>query len=45
MTITVTGFERPPDRARGLADDMQVCWTLEGVCQTCISGIAPCCFL
>lgn len=29
MTITITAFERSPDRGRGLARDMRVCWVLE----------------
>ena len=29
MTITITGFERSPDRGRGLARDMRVRWALE----------------
>jgi glutathione S-transferase len=31
MTITVTAFERSPDRGRGLARDMRVRWALEEV--------------
>jgi glutathione S-transferase len=31
MTITITGFERSPDRGRGLARDMRVRWALEEV--------------
>ncbi|MGO7420592.1 glutathione S-transferase family protein, partial [Rhizobium ruizarguesonis] len=26
MTITITAFERSPDRGRGLARDMRVSW-------------------
>src|SRR6476661_9308763 len=33
MTPTITGFERSPDRGRGLARDMRVRWTLEEVGQ------------
>lgn len=33
MTITVTAFERSPDRGRGLARDMRVRWALEEVGQ------------
>lgn len=29
MTITITAFERSPDRGRGLARDMRVRWALE----------------
>ena len=29
MTITITAFERSPDRGRGLARDMPVRWALE----------------
>ncbi|AYG70205.1 MULTISPECIES: glutathione S-transferase family protein [unclassified Rhizobium] len=31
MTITITAFEKSPDRGRGLARDMRVRWTLEEV--------------
>ncbi|MFK0165081.1 glutathione S-transferase family protein [Rhizobium sp. NPDC090279] len=31
MTITITAFERSPDRGRGLARDMRVRWALEEV--------------
>ncbi len=33
MTPTITAFERPPDRGRGLARDMRVRWALEEVGQ------------
>lgn len=33
MTITITAFERSPDRGRGLARDMAVRWALEEVGQ------------
>jgi glutathione S-transferase len=33
MTITLTAFERSPDRGRGLARDMRVRWALEEVGQ------------
>ncbi len=33
MTITITGFERSPDRGQGLARDMRVRWALEEVGQ------------
>jgi glutathione S-transferase len=33
MTITITAFERSPDRGRGLARDMPVRWALEEVGQ------------
>ncbi len=33
MTITMTAFERSPDRGRGLARDMRVRWALEEVGQ------------
>lgn len=33
MTITLTGFEKSPDRGRGLARDMRVRWALEEVGQ------------
>lgn len=33
MTITITAFERSPDRGRGLARDMSVRWALEEVGQ------------
>jgi glutathione S-transferase len=33
MTITITAFERSPDRGRGLARDMRVRWALEEVDQ------------
>ena len=33
MTITITAFERSPDRGRGLARDMRVRWALEEVAQ------------
>jgi glutathione S-transferase len=33
MTITITVFERSPDRGRGLARDMRVRWALEEVAQ------------
>lgn len=33
MTITVTGFEKSPDRGQGLARDMRVRWALEEVGQ------------
>jgi len=33
MTVTITGFERSPDRGRGLARDMRVRWALEEVGQ------------
>jgi glutathione S-transferase len=29
MTITLTAFERSPDRGRGLARDMRARWALE----------------
>ena len=29
MTITITAFERSPDRGRALARDMRVRWALE----------------
>ena len=35
MTVTITAFERSPDRGRGLARDMRVRWALEEVGQTC----------
>ncbi|MGB3878007.1 MAG: glutathione S-transferase family protein [Shinella zoogloeoides] len=35
MTITITAFERSPDRGRGLARDMRVRWALEEVGQPC----------
>ena len=31
MTITITAFERSPDRGKGLARDMRVRWALEEV--------------
>jgi glutathione S-transferase len=31
MTITITAFEKSPDRGRGLARDMSVRWALEEV--------------
>ena len=31
MTVTITAFERSPDRGRGLARDMRVRWALEEV--------------
>ena len=34
MTITITAFERSPDRGRGLARDMRVRWALEEVRQS-----------
>jgi glutathione S-transferase len=34
MTITITAFERSPDRGRGLARDMRVRWALEEVGQS-----------
>jgi len=34
MTPTITGFERSPDRGRGLARDMRVRWALEEVGQS-----------
>lgn len=33
MTVTITAFERSPDRGRGLARDMRVRWALEEVRQ------------
>ncbi|KQY62969.1 glutathione S-transferase [Ensifer sp. Root142] len=33
MTITITAFERSPDRGRGMARDMRVRWALEEVGQ------------
>jgi len=33
MTITITAFERSPDKGRGLARDMRVRWALEEVGQ------------
>ncbi|MBW9055599.1 glutathione S-transferase family protein [Rhizobium mesosinicum] len=33
MTITITAFERSPDRGRGLARDMRVRWALEEAAQ------------
>src|SRR6266705_1051338 len=33
MTITITAFERSPDRGRGLARDMRVRWAFEEVGQ------------
>jgi glutathione S-transferase len=33
MTLTITAFERSPDRGRGLARDMRVRWALEEVGQ------------
>src|SRR5687767_3221093 len=33
MTVTITAFERSPDRGRGLARDMRVRWALEVVGQ------------
>src|SRR5215813_13527677 len=33
MTITITAFERSPDRGRGLARDTRVRWALEEVGQ------------
>src|SRR5262245_14891927 len=33
MAITITAFERSPDRGRGLARDMRVRWALEEVGQ------------
>ncbi|ANP84807.1 glutathione S-transferase family protein [Rhizobium leguminosarum] len=33
MTVTITAFERSPDRGRGLARDMRVRWALEEVGQ------------
>jgi glutathione S-transferase len=33
MTVTMTAFERSPDRGRGLARDMRVRWALEEVGQ------------
>lgn len=33
MTITITAFERSPDRGRGLARDMRVRWALEEIGQ------------
>lgn len=35
MTMTITAFERSPDRGRGLARDMRVRWALEEVGQSC----------
>lgn len=35
MTVTITAFERSPDRGRGLARDMRVRWALEEVGQPC----------
>ena len=35
MTPTITAFERPPDRGKGLARDMRVRWALEEVGQPC----------
>lgn len=34
MTVTITAFERSPDRGRGLARDMRVRWALEEVGQS-----------
>jgi glutathione S-transferase len=34
MTITITAFERSPDRGKGLARDMRVRWALEEVGQS-----------
>jgi len=39
MTITITAFERSPDRGRGLARDMRVRWALEEVGQS--YGVRP----
>jgi glutathione S-transferase len=33
MTITITAFERSPDRGKGLARDLRVRWALEEVGQ------------
>ena len=33
MTITITAFERSPERGKGLARDMRVRWALEEVAQ------------
>jgi glutathione S-transferase len=33
MTVTITAFERSPDRGRGLARDMRIRWALEEVGQ------------
>jgi glutathione S-transferase len=33
MTITITAFERSPDRGRGLARDTRIRWALEEVGQ------------
>jgi hypothetical protein len=33
MTITITAFERSPDRGRGLARDVRIRWALEEVNQ------------
>jgi glutathione S-transferase len=33
MTITITAFERSPDRGKGLARDMRVRWALDEVAQ------------
>ena len=33
MTPTITAFERSPDRGKGQARDMRVCWALEEVGQ------------
>jgi glutathione S-transferase len=33
MTPTITAFEHPPDRGKGLARDMRVRWALEEVGQ------------
>ena len=35
MTITITAFERSPDRGKGLARDTRVRWALEEVGQPC----------
>ena len=35
MSITITAFERSPDRGQGLARDMRVRWALEEVGQPC----------
>jgi len=33
MTVTITAFERSPDRCKGLARDMRVRWALEEIGQ------------
>ena len=42
MTVTITAFERSPDRGRGLARDMRVRWALEEVgSPSCWPGAPP----